>query len=87
MGGTLLGAFSTPPTLAEHLISYKPHPIWFATNHNAMSETGTPSNHATPYFITRSFSPISGNKFVIYLCNMHSTAMRYHPCYGIRRRS
>jgi hypothetical protein len=32
-------------------VPYSPHPIWFATNHNAMIETGTPSNHATPYFI------------------------------------
>jgi hypothetical protein len=88
VGRTLLGAFSTPPTLAEHLIAgYKPHPIWFAINHNAIIETGTPNNHATPYFIAYSFSPSPGHKFVIYLCNMHSTAMRYHPCYGRQRRS
>ena len=31
--------------------TYRPHPIWFAMNHKAIIETGTPSNHATPYFI------------------------------------
>lgn len=47
-----------------------------------MSETGTPSNHATPYFI-----------FVILLerliSNLHSKyleSIRYHPCYEPGRR-
>jgi hypothetical protein len=35
---------------------YRPQPIWFATNQRAIIETGTPSNHATPYFITASLS-------------------------------
>jgi hypothetical protein len=30
---------------------YMPQPIWFAMNHKAIIETGTPSNQATPYFI------------------------------------
>ena len=52
-------------------MSYSPHPIWFATNQRAIIETGTPSNHATPYFIT----PLLSNNFVIQRCNMHSKVM------------
>jgi hypothetical protein len=46
-------AVETAP-LSEAIESYRPQPIWFATNHSAIIDTGTPSNHATPYFISHS---------------------------------
>src|SRR5688572_16974835 len=50
------------PSVIRRVISespnYSPQPIWFATNQRAIIETGTPNNHATPYFITYSFRTI-----------------------------
>ena len=48
----LRGSILSTPALYGSVVRYSPHPIWFATNHKAMSDTGTPSNHATPYFIS-----------------------------------
>ena len=39
--------------------TYRPQPIWFAMNHKAIIETGTPSNHATPYSI---ITPLEQNR-------------------------
>lgn len=41
---------------------YMPHPIWFAANHTAMRENGTPTNHATPYFIFASPRSVHSNR-------------------------
>jgi hypothetical protein len=32
------------------VVFYRPQPTWLAANHSTMSENGTPSSQAIPYF-------------------------------------